>query len=104
MILPVSSMKPTEIFAPNYDNGTRVALIRYPHGGKFEIPELIVNNRNREASRLLKDAKDGVGIHHSVAEHLSGADFDGDTVLVIPNGKGKIKADPMLEGLKNFNP
>jgi len=104
VILPVSSMKPTEIFAPNYDNGTRVALIRYPHGGKFEIPELIVNNRNREASRLLKDAKDGVGIHHSVAEHLSGADFDGDTVLVIPNGKGKIKADPMLEGLKNFNP
>lgn len=103
-ILPISSMKPGEIYAPNYDNGERVALIRYPHGGTFEIPELVVNNRHREASSLLKGAKDAVGIHHSVAERLSGADFDGDTVLVIPNNSGRIKSSPALDGLKNFDP
>lgn len=103
-ILPVSTLKETEIYAPNYDNGTRVALIRYPHGGTFEIPELTVNNKHKGADKLLKGAKDAVGIHHSVAERLSGADFDGDTVLVIPNNSGKIKSTPALEGLKNFNP
>ena len=105
VILPVSSMKPTEIYAPNYRDGEKVALIRYPHGGTFEIPELTVNNRNREAKRLLgTNPLDAVGIHHTVAEHLSGADFDGDTVLVIPNNRGSVKTTPALEGLKNFDP
>lgn len=103
-ILPITKMRPTEIYAPGFEAGERVALIRYPHGGTFEIPELTVNNRNPQAKRLLRDAKHAVGIHHSVAERLSGADFDGDTVLVIPNGKGRIKASPALEGLKNFKP
>jgi DNA-binding CsgD family transcriptional regulator len=103
-ILPINSLKPTEIYAPNYKDGERVALIRYPHGGTFEIPELIVNNSNREAKRSLGEARDAVGIHHKVAERLSGADFDGDTVLLIPNNKGKIKSSPALEGLKNFDP
>jgi len=103
-ILPISSMKPTEIYAPNYESGTNVVLIRYPHGGTFEIPSLVVNNKHPEAKKLLGAAKDAVGIHHSVAEHLSGADFDGDTVLVIPNDSGKIRHTPILEGLKNFNP
>jgi len=104
VILPISSMKPTEVYAPNYKDGERVVLIRFPHGGTFEIPELTVNNKNREARKLLPDARDAIGIHHSVAERLSGADFDGDTVLVIPNKSGKIKIDPALEGLKNFDP
>lgn len=104
VILPVESMKATEIYAPNYDNGTRVALVRYPHGGKFEIPELIVNNRQPEAKKLLGNAADAVGISHKVAERLSGADFDGDTVLVLPNNHGKVKSEPALEGLKNFDP
>jgi DNA-binding CsgD family transcriptional regulator len=103
-ILPVPSMKPDEIYAPNYNNGERVVLIRYPHGGTFEIPELTVNNRNKEARGLLGQAQDAVGIHHSVAERLSGADFDGDTVVVIPNNRGKIKSTPALEGLKGFDP
>jgi hypothetical protein len=106
VILPISSLKPTEIYAPNYDNGTRVALIRYPHGGTFEIPELVVNNRNREAIKTLGQGlenKAAVGIHHQVAVRLSGADFDGDTVLVIPNGRGTIKTTPALEGLKDFD-
>lgn len=103
VILPIESMKRGEIYAPKYDNGEKVALIRYPHGGVFEVPDLIVNNRNREARRLLADARDAVGIHHSVAEHLSGADFDGDTVLVIPNNQGKIKVSRPLDGLKGFD-
>lgn len=105
VILPVSSMKPTEIYAPNYRQGESVVLIRHPHGGTFEIPELTVNNNQREAKKLLGEAKDAVGIHHSVAERLSGADFDGDTVLVIPNsGSRKVKTTPALEGLKGFDP
>lgn len=104
VILPINSMKPTEIYAPNYRNGESVVLVRYPHGGKFEIPELVVNNRHPEAKRLLGNAKDAVGIHSKVAERLSGADFDGDTVLVIPNNSKKVKTESPLAGLKDFDP
>lgn len=104
VILPMNSMKETEIYAPNYTNGERVALIRYPHGGRFEIPELTVNNRHPKAKKLLGNARDAVGINAKVAERLSGADFDGDTVLVIPNNSGRISSKPALEGLKNFDP
>ena len=101
-ILPLPDAKPTEIYAPNYRDGEKVVLIRYPHGGRFEIPELTVNNKSG-AKDILKDAVDAVGIHPSVAERLSGADFDGDTVLVIPNNKGKIKTMAPLKGLENFD-
>ncbi len=105
VLLPVKSVKDTEIYAPTFNNGDRVALIRFPHGGKFEIPELTVNNRNREARKLLgTNPKDAVGINSKVAERLSGADFDGDTVLVIPNNKGSLKSEPALEKLKGFDP
>lgn len=106
VILPINSLKEGEIYAPNFRNGERVALIRYPHGGTFEIPELIVNNKHPEASSLLGQAKDAVAINSAVAEKLSGADFDGDSVLVIPNpvGNPKIKTQPALEGLKKFDP
>jgi hypothetical protein len=100
----VNKMKETEIYAPSFNNGDRVVLIRYPHGGTFEIPELTVNNKNRAAKELLGDARDAVGIHHNVAKKMSGADFDGDTVLVIPNHHGKIKTDPALDKLKDFDP
>jgi len=103
VILPVESMKANEIYAPNYRNGERVVLVRYPHGGIFEIPELTVNNRHPEAKSLLGNAKDAVGIHSKVAERLSGADFDGDTVLVIPNNQGKVKTAKALAGLKDFD-
>ncbi len=103
-ILPVDSIPPSQIYAPGYKNGEMVVLIRYPHGGTFEIPELKVNNRQPEAKRLFGGARDAVGIHHSVAERLSGADFDGDTVLVIPNDSRKIKTTTALDELKNFDP
>jgi hypothetical protein len=104
VILPVNSLKPNEIYAPSYNNGDIVALVRYPHGGTFEIPELVVNNRHRGAKSLLGSAKDAVGINSKVAERLSGADFDGDTVLVIPNNSRKIKSTPALDQLKDFQP
>ena len=106
VILPVSSMKDTEIYAPGYNNGEQVALIRYPHAGTFEIPILTVNNKNQKARSILgTDIMDAVGIHPKVAERLSGADFDGDTVTVIPvNSKVRIKSDNYLEGLVGFEP
>lgn len=104
VIMPVPKLKETEVYAPNFDNGERVVLIRHPHGGIFEIPELTVNNKHPEARKLLGHAQDAIGINAKVAEKLSGADFDGDTVLVIPNNSGRIKTAPMLEGLKNFDP
>lgn len=105
MILPVNSLKENEIYAPNFRNGEQVALIRHPHGGTFEIPVLRVNNNHPGAKKALgTNPRDAVGINSKVAERLSGADFDGDTVLVIPNGSKKIKSSPALDGLKNFDP
>lgn len=106
VILPIESMKDDEIYAPNYENGERVALIRYPHAGTFEIPLLTVNNKNAEAQRMLGTHPiDAVGINHSVADRLSGADFDGDTVTVIPmNSKVKITSTKPLPELEGFDP
>ena len=104
VILPINSLKVTEVYAPTFNNGERVVLIRHPHGGVFEIPELTVNNKNKEAISMLGLATDAIGIHSKVAERLSGADFDGDTVLVIPNEHNKIRTAPALEGLKDFDP
>lgn len=104
VLMPFPDMKPNEIYATNYKNGDRVVLIRHPHGGTFEIPELVVNNKHPRARKMLGDAPDAVGIHPSQAEKLSGADFDGDTALVIPNNKGQIKTTRSLKELKNFDP
>lgn len=105
VLIPIKTMKDTEAYIPALDNGTRVALIRFPHGGTFEIPEVTVNNRNREAVKLIGNkAADAIGINSKVAERLSGADFDGDFVLVIPNTRGDVKSTAALEGLKNFDP
>ena len=109
VILPMPWLKEGEVYAPNYRDGESVVLIRYPHAGLFEIPELRVNNRDPKAKSILKtpdgrDAADAIGIHPKVAEKLSGADFDGDTVLVIPNNDHQVMSRPQLEQLKNFDP
>lgn len=104
VILPFPDMNPNEVYAPNYKNGDRVVLLRHPHAGRFELPELIVNNNNKQAKSTLKNAIDAIGIHPSMAEKMSGADFDGDSVLVIPNNSGKVKTSKPLSGLKNFDP
>lgn len=107
VIIPIPSLKDNEIFAPNYQNGEQVALVRFPHGGLFEIPVLKVNNKNEDAKkRITLNAIDAVGINSKVAERLSGADFDGDTVMVIPTGKNgvHISTQPALKGLEGFDP
>ena len=108
VIVPVNTLKDTEVYAPGYESGTKLALIRYPHGGTFEIPILTVNNKNSTAKRLIgTDPIDAVCINHKVAERLSGADFDGDTVMCIPThdskGKVKITSTPPLKGLEGFD-
>lgn len=106
VIVPMPSMKDTEIYAPNYKDGEKVALIRYPHGGTFEIPVLTVNNKHAMSRKLLgTDVRDAVCINSKVAEQLSGADFDGDTVMVIPtNDKVHITATRKLKDLEGFDP
>ena len=104
VLLPLPDIKPNEVYTPHFNTGDRVVLVRFPHGGTFEIPELVVNNNNPSGKRLIgPDSKDAIGIHPKVAERLSGADFDGDSVLVIPNNLGKVKSTAALEGLRNFD-
>ena len=106
VIVPMNNQKDTEIYAPDYTDGTKLALIRYPHGGIFEIPVLTVNNKNAQAKKMLgTDTNDVVGITSKVAEQLSGADFDGDTVMCIPTDYGKIRIDrtDYLKDLKGFD-
>lgn len=105
VILPITQLKETEVYAPYLNNGEKVVLIRYPHGGTFEIPELTVNNKNPSARNILGNVKDAIGINAKVAERLSGADFDGDTVTVIPvNDKVRVKTSKPLKELEGFDP
>lgn len=106
VILPMTTMSDREVYAPNYADGTKLALIRYPHGGIFEIPIVTVNNKNREGIKMIgKTSVDAIGINSKVAERLSGADFDGDTVMCIPTGNGKVKVanKPPLKELEGFD-
>lgn len=106
VILPLTSITDNQVYAPNYRDGEKVALIRYPHGGTFEIPILTVNNKNAEGKRAIGTSpKDAIGISKAVADRLSGADFDGDTVMVIPTGGNtKIVNSPPLKDLEGFDP
>jgi DNA-binding CsgD family transcriptional regulator len=109
VIVPVNTLKDSEVYAPQYENGTKLALIRYPHGGTFEIPILTVNNKHAPAEKIIgKTSIDAIGITKANADRLSGADFDGDTVMCIPThdrlGKVKVTNKPPLEGLKGFDP
>ena len=107
VILPFPTMKENEVYAPGYKDGEVVNLIRYPHGGIFEIPTLTVNNKFVPAIKAVgKNPKDMIGINHKVAERLSGADFDGDSVVVVPNKGGTrgLRTSPSLQGLKGFDP
>lgn len=105
VILPIPSMKDTEVYAPNFKSGEQVALVRFPHGGTFEIPILTVNNKQADAKKMLGTTPaDAICINKKVADRLSGADFDGDTVMVIPVGRNvKIASQPPLKGLENFD-
>lgn len=107
VILPLETIKDNECYAPNYRDGTTLALVRYPHAGTFEIPIVKVNNKNQEGiDYITPSARDAIGINSNTASILSGADFDGDTVQVIPlrPDKYKIQSQDPLKGLKGFDP
>lgn len=104
VILPLTNIKDNEVYAPTFNDGEEVVLIRYPHGGTFEMPRLTVNNHNQEGIKVLGDARKAIGINAHVAEQLSGADFDGDTVTVIPTAGQNIKTSPRLAALKDYEP
>lgn len=109
VIIPITSLKDNEVYAPNYPEGTQLALIRYPHGGTFEIPRCTVTHKNPTAKEIIGlDATDAIGINARVAERLSGADFDGDTVMCIPThdkgGKVRITSTNKLKDLEGFDP
>lgn len=114
VILPVPTLADNEVYAPNFKDGETVALIRFPHQGLFEIPILKVNNSNPQGKELIgANPMDAIGINKANADRLSGADFDGDTVLVVPCNDPKyaspdefikIQNRPPLEGLEGFDP
>ena len=105
VLLPLTDLKDNEIYAPNYKDGEHVCLVRFPHGGVFEIPDLVVNNkRSKQAKDKMPNAPDAVGISQKTAEQLSGADFDGDTAIVIPNRDGRITTMDPLPQLKGYDP
>lgn len=105
VLLPIPTLKDNEVYAPKYKNGETVALIRFPHGGTFEIPILKVNNKSEAAKSVMENAKDAIGINQNVAERLSGADFDGDAAIVIPmtSNNLKIKSTEPLKELEGWD-
>lgn len=107
VIVPINTLSDNEVYAPGYPEGSKLALVRYPHGGIFEIPVLTVTHKNSLAKNVIgTDSMDGIGITAKNAERLSGADFDGDTVMCIPtdNGKVRITRSQPLKGLEGFDP
>lgn len=109
VIVPVNTLKDNEVYAPGYPPGSQLALVRYPHGGTFEIPKLTVVDRNPVARDIIGTlAGDAICINKNVADKLSGADFDGDTVMCIPtdgkNSSIRITTKNTLAGLVGFNP
>ena len=105
-LLSLPNNKENEVYAPGYRDGEEVALVRFPHAGRFEIAKGVVNNNNKEAQRIIGDpgtVVDAIGVHPKMAAKLSGADFDGDTVLVIPTSSAPIQSKDMLNDLKGFN-
>lgn len=111
VFLPMPTLKDNEIYAPNYKDGEKVAVVRFPHGSIAEIPILTVNNKNKEGIAMVgKNPLDVIGLPPKAEKQLSGADNDGDDALVIPTGrKVKINAiDPakhsVYKKLLDFEP
>ena len=105
VILPSNDISDKEVYAPTYKTGQKVCLVRYPHEGIFQIAEVTVNNNNKKVRELFgNDIRDAIVINAKTADKLSGADFDGDYVTVLPvNSRVRVKSMDTLEGLKGFD-
>lgn len=104
VLLPFTDIKDGECYCPTLRDGETVALVRYPHAGTFEIPVLTVNNKMKSVEKSMGNAIDAIGINHKAAEQLSGADFDGDSVLCIPIDHVNVRTRSQLRELEGFNP
>ena len=107
VLIPTTKLKDNEVYCPTLPDGTEVALVRFPHAGTFEIPVCRVNNKQPDVAKMLGQAADAVAINKNVADRLSGADFDGDTVIVLPMGKNRatrVTSTDQLKGLVGFEP
>lgn len=108
VILPLTTIKDNEVYAPQFEDGETVALVRFPHEGTYQIPILKVNNKNKEGQRVITPSgADAVGISQTTANKLSGADFDGDTVMVVPCNSDRsdihIVSKPAMRELEEFD-
>ena len=104
VLLPNPKLKDTEVYAPNFKNGEKVILVRFPHEGTYQIPLLTVNNNSRSSKEAIgTNPQDAIMVNKKVAERLSGADFDGDFVLTIPAGDGKFKTGKAVKELIEFD-
>ena len=105
VILPSNDISDKEVYAPTYSTGQKVCLVRYPHEGTFQIAELTVNNNNKKVRELFgNDIRDAIVINIKSAQKLSGADFDGDYVTVLPiNSRVRVQSKDILPGLKDFD-
>ena len=85
-----------DLFYTNYFSTTGIILKE----------KRIINNKLPEGKKVLGNTpKDAIGISKKVADRLSGADFDGDTVMVIPTGGSvNIKSTKPLKELEGFDP
>lgn len=105
VLIPIPSLKPGECYCPAYKDGEKLALIRYPHQSKSEIPIVTVNNSNKEGKKVItNESITAIGLNPKDAHRMSGADFDGDTVVCIPNKKGYIQNEPIFKGMEDFEP
>lgn len=105
VILPSNDLSDKEVYAPTYKTGQKVCLVRYPHEGVFQIAELTVNNNNKKVKNLFgNDIRDAIVINAKTADKLSGADFDGDYVTVLPvNSRVRVMSKDKLKGLEGFD-
>lgn len=108
VILPAPWLKEDEIVAFNFKDGEKIVGVRYPFAGTFEAAEFTVNNSDSRARQILgresgQFAIDAVMIHPKMAAKMSGADFDGDTIICLPNNDRRIVTRPILEGLRDFD-
>lgn len=103
VLIMIPSLKENEVYAPTYEQGETLQLIRFPHAHISEIPVVRVNNKNAEALKTMGNAPDAIGLNPKAFQQLSGADADGDTVVCIPKESVNLKTQKQFEELKNFD-
>lgn len=103
VLTPINSLKPGEVYAPNYKDGTQVIAIRYPHAGPWEAPVLTVNNNCKEGKEVLGDSRVAIGVRPETRGQMSGADCDGDTATLIPTQGNTFKTQAAVQELIEFD-